>query len=147
VTDAIERHAHVLDVVTRPALLHFDLWDGNVMVDRAADGTLVLSGLVDGERYLYGDPLLDFVSPALFRRIEDEPDGPFLAGYAEGAGAPITLDERARTRLALYRLHLYLVMNVEPVVRGLGGPEHADHRRQLADLLIGELTALESLTS
>jgi len=147
VTDAIERHAHVLDAVRTPALLHFDLWDGNVLVARDADGAFRITGLVDGERYLYGDPLLDFVSPALFRHIEDEPDGPFLTGYAEGAGAPVTLDEHARIRLGLYRLHLYLVMNVEPVVRGLAGPEHAEHRRQLADLLIGELTALEGLTS
>jgi aminoglycoside phosphotransferase (APT) family kinase protein len=147
VTDAIERHAHVLDDVQTPALLHFDLWDGNVLVDKDVDGAWRLTGLVDGERYLYGDPLLDFVSTALFRHAEDEPDAPFLAGYAAGAGAPVTLDEHARIRLTLYRLHLYLVMNVEPVVRGLGGPEHAEHRRQLADLLIGELTALESLTS
>jgi aminoglycoside phosphotransferase (APT) family kinase protein len=146
-TDAIERHAHVLDVVQAPVLLHFDLWDGNVLVDRDADGALALTGLVDGERYLFGDPLLDFVSPALFRHIEDEPNGPFLAGYAEGSGASVTLDESARIRLGLYRLHLYLVMTVEPVVRGMGGPAHADHRRQLADLLIGELTAMEGLTS
>jgi aminoglycoside phosphotransferase (APT) family kinase protein len=146
-TAAIERHAHVLDVVRRPALLHFDLWDGNVLVDRDSAGAPRLTGLVDGERYLYGDPLLDLVSPALFRRIEDEPGAPFLAGYADGAGAPVTLDEHARIRLGLYRLHLYLVMNVEPVTRGLTGPEHADHLRFLADLLIGEVSALEGVTS
>jgi len=147
VTDAIDRHAHVLDAVTRPALLHFDLWDGNVLVQRNPGGALDISGLVDGERYLYGDPLLDFVSPTLFRRIEDEPDGPFLAGYAEGSGAPVALDEPARIRLGLYRVHLYLVMNVEPVTRGLTGPEHADHLRFLADLLIGEVSTLEGATS
>ena len=73
---SVERHRACLATVTRPALLHFDLWDGNVL---GPDGSL--TGLVDGERYLYGDPLLDLVSPALFRRIEDEPDHPFLRGY------------------------------------------------------------------
>jgi aminoglycoside phosphotransferase (APT) family kinase protein len=146
-TAAIRRHADVLDVVQRPALLHFDLWDGNVLVDRDADGALDITGLVDGERYLYGDPLLDYVSPALFRRIEDEPDNPVVVGYAAATGEPVTFDEPARIRLSLYRLHLYLVMNVEPVTRGLTGPEHVDHLRFLADHLIGELTALEDLTS
>ena len=55
--------------MTRPALLHFDLWDGNVL--GGPDG---LTGLVDGERWLFGDPLMDIVSPALRRRIEREPD-------------------------------------------------------------------------
>jgi aminoglycoside phosphotransferase (APT) family kinase protein len=145
-TAVIERHAHLLDAVTRPALLHFDLWDGNVLVERDAGGEPRLTGLVDGERYLYGDPLLDLVSPALFRRIEDEPDSPFLAGYAEGAREPVTLNGPARIRLGLYRLHLYLVMNVEPPTRGLTGPDHADHLRFLADLLIGEVTVLENVT-
>lgn len=106
----VERHAAVLGAVTRPALLHFDLWDGNVLV--APDGSL--SGLVDGERYLYGDPLLDFVSPAILRRIEDEPDHPFVAGYR-----PAPFDEPARIRLALYRLHLYVLMIAEGPSRGI----------------------------
>lgn len=105
----------VLRVVTRPALLHVDLWDGNVLT---ADGRL--TGLVDGERYLYGDPLLDLVSPALFRRIEDEPDHPFLRGY------PVDLDDAARVRLTMYRVHLYLLMLAEGPSRGLpvGGERH-----------------------
>ncbi|GIJ37817.1 hypothetical protein [Micromonospora andamanensis] len=41
-----------------------------------------MCGLVDGERFLYGDPLLDLVSPLLFRGAEDEPRHPFLRGYA-----------------------------------------------------------------
>jgi fructosamine-3-kinase len=116
----------VLDAVTRPALLHFDLWDGNVL-----GGPAGLTGLVDGERWLWGDPLLDLVSPALGRRIEDEPDHPFLAGYG-----PIELDPR---RLALYRTHLYLVMLVEMPGRGLTDPGRHDW---VATRLAAELSAL-----
>ena len=108
----VDRHHATLAAVTRPALLHFDLWDGNVLV--APDGSL--SGVVDGERHLYGDPLLDLVSPALFRRIEDEPAHPFLAGYGLPAGQ---LDESARVRLALYRVHLYVLMLAEGPSRGI----------------------------
>ena len=77
----VGRHADVLDEVRRPALLHFDCWDGNVLAAPDADGRLRLRGLVDGERFLYGDPLLDLVSPLLFRRVEDEPEHPLLRGY------------------------------------------------------------------
>jgi fructosamine-3-kinase len=120
----------VLGSVTRPALLHFDLWDGNVL----ADGDR-LTGLVDGERYLYGDPLLDLVSPALFRRIEDEPDHPFLKGY------PVDLDDAARTRLSLYRIHLYLLMLAEGPSRGI--PVGSERHEFLTGLLSGELSRLE----
>ncbi|MEU4242243.1 phosphotransferase [Actinoplanes sp. NPDC026619] len=122
----VERHHDVLATVTRPALLHFDLWDGNVLV--GPDGAM--TGLVDGERYLYGDPLLDFVSPALFRRIEEIPDHPFLAGYR-----PEPFDESARTRLSLYRVHLYTLMIAEGPSRGI---ERSEGRH---DYLIGLLEA------
>jgi fructosamine-3-kinase len=119
----------VLGSVTRPALLHFDLWDGNVLAvgDR-------LTGLVDGERYLYGDPLLDLVSPALFRRIEDEPDHPFLRGY------PVDFDDAARTRLTMYRIHLYLLMLTEGPSRGM--PVGGERHEFLTGLLEAELTQL-----
>ena len=120
----------VLESVTRPALLHFDLWDGNVL----ADGDR-LTGLVDGERYLYGDPLLDLVSPALFRRIEDEPGHPFLKGY------PVDLDDAARTRLSLYRVHLYLLMLAEGPSRGI--PVGSERHEFITGLLTGELGRLK----
>ena len=126
----VERHHDVLAAVTRPALLHFDLWDGNVLVSPSGG----LSGLVDGERYLYGDPLLDLVSPALFRRIEQEPEHPFLVGYR-----PDPFDAAARTRLSLYRLHLYVLMIAEGPSRGI---DPADGRHDYLTRLLGEELAL-----
>jgi aminoglycoside phosphotransferase (APT) family kinase protein len=129
----VERHHDVLAEVTRPALLHFDLWDGNVLVGAAGE----LTGLVDGERYLFGDPLLDLVSPALRRRIEYEPDHPFLRGYR-----PSPFDRSALIRLALYRLHLYVLMIAEGPSRGIAvaGGRH-DH---LTQLLTDEIAVLET---
>jgi hypothetical protein len=97
--------------VRRAAPVHFDLRDGNVLCSPG----------VDGERHLLGDPLVDFVSPALFRRIEDEPRHPFLRGYGHStafAGGELL-------RLALYRMHLYLLMVVEIPSRGMAGDAHA----------------------
>lgn len=67
---------------------------------RAAAG---VSGIIDGERMFWGDPLAEFVSPALLGDIEDDAD--FLAGYA-AAGGRVAFDAPARLRMALYRCSL-----------------------------------------
>lgn len=138
---AVARHSDVLDRVQRPSLVHFDLWDGNVLATE--DGRL--TGLVDGERWLYADAAMDLVSPVLLRRIEDLPNHPLLHGYAESTGSPIDFTEELRVRLTLYRLHLYLVMLAEIPSR-TGGAE-ADEaglawRTRLRTLLAEELSAL-----
>jgi hypothetical protein len=99
--------------------------------------------LVDGERYLFGDPLIDFVSPALFRRIDEEPEHPFLRGYAEATGTRVVFDAPTRRRLALYRMHLLLVMTVEMPSRGMTGESHAARRQRVSQLLAEELAELD----
>jgi aminoglycoside phosphotransferase (APT) family kinase protein len=108
--------AAALDDVVRPALVHFDLWEGNILLAAAADtGALGISGIIDGERMFWGDPLADFVSLALFDDVES--DTAFLDGYA-AAGGHTVFDASARLRLALYRCYLYLIMTVEGIPRG-----------------------------
>ncbi|TXS54226.1 phosphotransferase family protein [Streptomyces sp. t39] len=124
---------YALDDVTRPALVHFDLWQGNLLLD-GPPGRRVLSGIIDGERMFWGDPVADFVSLALFEDIEDDRD--FLAGYAPGGGRA-GLDDRARLRLALYRAYLYLIMLVEAGPRGYG----AEQRAWLRDTVAPRFTA------
>jgi aminoglycoside phosphotransferase (APT) family kinase protein len=114
---SITANADVLDEVTTPVLVHFDLWPGNILIDDI-DGVRRISGLVDGERAFWGDPLADFVSLALFADIADDPA--FIAGYGGS-----TFDTAARTRIALYRVYLYLIMLVEGGPRGYTGPERA----------------------
>ncbi|HWB36072.1 MAG TPA: aminoglycoside phosphotransferase family protein, partial [Rugosimonospora sp.] len=82
----VSRHHDVLVGVTTPVLLHFDLWDGNVLTVPGApaatgERTARLSGIVDGERYLWGDPMIDFASPWLLRDIFADPEHPFVRGY------------------------------------------------------------------
>ncbi|MEV4657125.1 aminoglycoside phosphotransferase family protein [Micromonospora sp. NPDC049301] len=139
----VGRHARVLDEVRRPALLHFDCWDGNVLTAPGPDGRPRLCGLVDGERFLHGDPLLDLVSPLLYRRVEDEPGHPLLRGYHAAAAEPLVLDASARRRLGLYRLHLYLLMTVEMPSRGMTASSHPRRHARLATLLDAELAALD----
>ncbi|WP_043455254.1 phosphotransferase family protein [Streptomyces fulvoviolaceus] len=110
ITYMLEAAYPALDEVTVPALVHFDLWDGNILLDRPSDGEARIGGLIDGERMFWGDPLADFVSLALLGDIKK--DEPFLAGYREAGGRAV-FDPPARLRLALYRAYLYLIMLTE----------------------------------
>ncbi|OQR63918.1 phosphotransferase [Streptomyces maremycinicus] len=138
---AVARGAYdALDEVTVARLVHFDLWPGNILVDRSG-GTPRIGGLIDGERMFWGDPLADFVSTALLGDIEQ--DAPFLEGY-RGAGGHAGFDGSARTRLALYRAYLYLIMLVETVPRAYG----AEHDRWLREAVAPELlAALDGIAS
>jgi aminoglycoside phosphotransferase (APT) family kinase protein len=122
-----------LDEVTHPRLVHFDLWRGNILVDRA-DGRARIGGLIDGERMFWGDPLADFVSLALLGNIRKDED--FLAGYRE-AGGRARFDAPARLRLALYRAYLYLIMLTETIPREAG----EEHRHWVQETVAPELVA------
>jgi aminoglycoside phosphotransferase (APT) family kinase protein len=135
----IAAHESVLDVVTTPVLVHFDLWDGNILVDSDGAGSPRIGGLIDAERAFWGDPLAEFVSLALLADINDDPA--FLAGYRD-AGGPASLDASSRIRLALYRAYLYLIMLIEAEPRGFGPAQREWLERRVAPALT---TALEVL--
>lgn len=128
----IDRHADALDEVERPTLVHFDLWDGNVLCEGDR-----LTGLVDGERYFWGDPLYDFVSPALGRRMEELPDHPVLRGYHGGPG-PHGFTGPQRRRLMLYRLQFAILLLAEMPSRGIIGEEARQRHDWVAPQLLAD---------
>ncbi|WP_381797511.1 phosphotransferase family protein [Streptomyces niveus] len=121
-----------LDEVTVPALVHFDLWQGNILLTGEA-GERRIGGVIDGERMFWGDPLAEFVSLNLFGEPEDDPA--LLAGYRAGGGAA-DFDRSARLRMALYRCYLYLILLVEGVPRGYPPARTAVTRRTAGTALI-----------
>jgi aminoglycoside phosphotransferase (APT) family kinase protein len=127
--ELVHRHDPVLDTVDRPALVHFDLWDGNVFVENGR-----VAGLIDGERAFFGDPVSELVSMALFHDVAEVPE--ILAGY------PIQLTEDMRERLTLYTTYLYLIMAVEGATRDFGGEEYTKFRNRVLDLLDEQLARL-----
>ncbi|GAA4324859.1 aminoglycoside phosphotransferase family protein [Streptomyces venetus] len=135
--DAVARTASsaygALEEVTVPRLVHFDLWRGNILVDRSAGGPRV-GGLIDGERMFWGDPVAEFVSLALLGDIRE--DEAFLAGYRE-AGGRVGFDAPVRLRYALYRAYLYLIMLTETVPREAG----EEHQRWVQERVAPELVA------
>ncbi|MFJ6838281.1 phosphotransferase family protein [Streptomyces sp. NPDC091209] len=133
-----------LDEVTVPRAVHFDLWRGNILVERTGAGPRI-GGLIDGERMFWGDPLADFVSLALLGDIRQDED--FLTGYQEMRGL-VEFDEPTRRRLALYRSYLYLIMLVETVPRAPGDERVAWVREAVAPQLTAALDEIsESVTA
>jgi aminoglycoside phosphotransferase (APT) family kinase protein len=93
-----------LEEVQQPRLVHWDVWDANVFVD---PDRLTVTGIIDFERTLWGDPLME----ANFR--EYDPNG----GFAEGYGHAMLATDSERVRRTLYDIHLYLIMTIECTYR------------------------------
>jgi Ser/Thr protein kinase RdoA (MazF antagonist) len=134
----LDRHDGLLDDIRTPALVHYDLWDGNVLTTGNA-----VSGLIDGERAFYGDPLAEFASLALLRDLDAIPD--VLAGYAAATGRPFALDGRGRRRLAMYRAYLHLIMMVEGESRGLPAADLDQRVAVVGAALDDDLRALSTV--
>ncbi|SEF36458.1 Predicted kinase, aminoglycoside phosphotransferase (APT) family [Amycolatopsis pretoriensis] len=126
----VRRHEPLLELVTTPVLVHFDLWDGNLLLD---DGRL--SGIIDAERAFWGDPAAEFVSLGLFRDL----DPGLLEGYRT-AGGPVRFGMPVWARLGLYRVYLDLIMLVEMVPRKVDDPDRA---RFIRHRLAGHLDTLQ----
>lgn len=105
----VERCRHALEEVKEPRLVHWDLWDGNVFVREGR-----ITGLIDFERALWGDPLLE----AYFR------SGTLSEAFRRGYGleAPFTPAEEIRRQL--YDLYLNLIMHVERPYRQFASADH-----------------------
>ncbi|NEB02665.1 aminoglycoside phosphotransferase family protein [Streptomyces sp. SID13726] len=133
-----------LDDVTVPALVHFDLWDGNILLHRPDGGEPRIGGLIDGERMFWGDPLADFVSLALLGDIRK--DEAFLAGYRE-AGGHAEFDDSARLRLALYRAYLDLIMITETIPRAYDADRVRWVQETVGPDLVAALDEIAALTA
>ncbi|AQZ64508.1 unnamed protein product [[Actinomadura] parvosata subsp. kistnae] len=131
-----EAAAPVLDEVTTPRLVHFDVWAGNVFLDLR--GTPRIQAIIDHERAFWGDPLAEFVTPTIFGELAE--DDPLLAGYREVT--PLELTPAAHIRLDLYRAYLYLILLIENGPRQYPEDEYAGIRDLATASLTGVLDRL-----
>lgn len=105
---ALDRHAAALDEITVPRLVHTDLWPGNLFVDPT---TGALLGVIDPERALWGDPLLELVGA----HPQQEVLPPAVVGATDiTSPGPVA-------RLDLGRMWLGLVQTIEGTLRGYTG--------------------------
>ena len=118
----LDKHITVFDRPVPAALLHMDVWAQNILADE--DGRL--TGLLDWDRALYGDPEIEFA--VLDYCGISEP--PFWDGY----GQPRDTSPEARIRnlfYLLYEVQKYIVIRR---MRS-GDPAGADrYRRQSLEL-------------
>ena len=96
----IEECYAILNLVKTPSFIHKDLWEGNVFVDAA---TTQITGIVDFERALYGDTLLEPVCGFLLENDE----------FMSNSLGKTQLSYEEKTRTVLYSIYLYLIMFVE----------------------------------
>lgn len=101
----LERDEAAFASVKTPALVHWDLWDGNLFVENGA-----VTGVIDWERCLWADPLMEVG----FRTYDN--NKAFLRGYGKGELAP---DEY--TRALWYDIYLLLLMSLETEYRKYEG--------------------------
>lgn len=108
----LQRVAPVLDNVSTSSLVHWDMWDGNIFVD---DQYQHITGLIDFERAMWGDPLIE----NQYIRLSEP------AAYLQGYGKSLFVDQQARDRRLLYNLYLFSILIIEAVYRQYpsAGPE------------------------
>ncbi len=90
------------DELTQPTLVHFDLWDGNLLVDGER-----ITGIIDHERSMWADPTADFASRALFQPVPEaiDADARIPRRVSRGGGARTTAGcPRAHARAPLGRV-------------------------------------------
>lgn len=126
VREVIEVHLPLLDVVTEPRFVEWDLWDSNTMV---RDGRIV--AIIDHERAFYGDPLIEAGFTAIDLRDLGDPEA-FMRGYGK-----TSLSGQERLRRRLYSLYLILIMIIETRYRGHETPKQYDWARGQLDVLMG----------
>jgi hypothetical protein len=95
--EKLEEDKEIFQEVTTPKLVHWDLWAGNVFVKNGK-----ITGLIDFERCLYGDELLEFGFRTFARNDH------FLKGY----GITEFTDKQKR-RILWYDIYLFSIITQE----------------------------------
>jgi aminoglycoside phosphotransferase (APT) family kinase protein len=101
-------HSAILDEITRPRLLHGDLWLFNLLIERTGDGSRIV-GVLDADRGSWGDPLADWTFFLLERRASPQEQALFWHGYGGRPGS----GSGARLRSLVYQgLHQGKILSV-----------------------------------
>lgn len=98
--DMFSKHQSSLEKVNTPSLVHKDLWEGNIFIDPK---TCQINGIIDCERAVFGDALMDPVCGFLVENSS------FMQTYL---GRTVLADDEY-IRSILYKTYLFLIMVIE----------------------------------
>ncbi len=133
----IRKWEGALDEVSEPRLVHFDLFNNNVFIDKNGN----FAGMIDMERCFFGDLYVDLFAVDIMNNIEDNKG--LIDGYNSISEEKIVLTPNTRARVALGKLMLGLIMFTEGTTRlALDKPEHWErkyHGAMIIDLAIKEM--------
>lgn len=110
IEEQIIQNLDCLSTVETPRLVHWDLWDGNVFIEEGR-----ISGIIDFERALWGDPLMEFYFSHLGKSN----------AFEDGYGLKIITPNQLKRR-ALYDLYLDLILWIECPYRQYSDNRHMD---------------------
>ncbi|HME53016.1 MAG TPA: aminoglycoside phosphotransferase family protein [Candidatus Lokiarchaeia archaeon] len=100
--------ATIFDEVTEPRLVDWDLWEGNVFVTGHDTNAPRITGIIDHERALWGDPLMEimFMNPKQYSIV--------IGRYKD----LLDFDQRSvQVRRAFYNLYFLLIIYLETYSR------------------------------
>lgn len=97
----LENDKSAFETIHQASLVHWDMWEGNVFVKEGH-----VSGIIDWERALWGEPLMDDRFRMHSRRIH------FLEGFGQ-----TSFSEDELKRLRWYDIILYLTLMIEVFYR------------------------------
>jgi aminoglycoside phosphotransferase (APT) family kinase protein len=86
----IDSAKNILNEIKEPRVVHADLWQGNVLVDKK---NYKIMAIIDLDRTIFGDRFWDLSSPWIINKA-------FLAGYGEA----LPNDNNHKIRARIYRL-------------------------------------------
>jgi aminoglycoside phosphotransferase (APT) family kinase protein len=91
ILDIVRAHPQSLDEITRPSLLHGNLWLFNILI-RRTEGSAQIVGLLDADRAWWGDPAADWTM-FILANAPDEPQikrvhGIFWKAYGKPENSP-----------------------------------------------------------
>ena len=100
----LDQRKDALNMLAEPHLAHCDLWAGNILVQKSGDA-YSLCAIIDGDRAVFGDPMLD-ISTGWITTPE------FLEGYGLTANDPITA-QRNQVYLLFFILQDAYIWKIE----------------------------------
>lgn len=109
ISELVSTRLCVFDEVTEPRLVHWDLYDGNIMIENGK-----ISGIIDFEKSLWGDPLMN----VYFSNLYDN------TNYCKGYRNDTPGSWESKCRRIIYNIYMYLVMMMECKYRKYNNDGH-----------------------